>query len=72
MSRDPRPTYKFVPNPDPVLDLLGGDDDTVDEGEQGCLVGRVVRPPQLVQQQTESVATFFRFLENNQNQKSKH
>ena len=33
-------TNELVAYPDPVLDLLRGDDDAVDEGQQGGFVGR--------------------------------
>ena len=41
-------TYKLVSDSNSVLEILRGHEDTVDEGDQCCLVRHDLRRPQLV------------------------
>ena len=48
-------TYELVPVPDTLLELLRGDQDAVDEGDQRRLVGHDLRRAQLVYDHAELV-----------------
>jgi len=48
-------TYKLVSDSNSVLEILRGHEDTVDEGDQCCLVRHDLRRPQLVHDYAELV-----------------